>query len=460
MSTTLVFTPGICLPVVSPITDGLNPVSNVIISEWETLGQVVLQKPITWDIIAYQISASQALAWNSTQRVEVVPTFGFGGLLQPVVHPITERYYTPAFAWNEEFRSGATQAIKWNTTTTYSKNLPSKWQTLFRVNFTQKAIAWNTLLRVYVPGVAGGTYLQIDMPTVHPISFYSTPTHTMAWNVVQNLKLKQGIRWNTLFATKTTKQTAWNTLAIHVTTTQATTWFTYGKVSPTVRSTWTTFARINGKKKILWNTKQAIVAQKAAHWNVYDPVSKSQAVAWTLYQKIAEKPVFKWNVFTTRESVVKTSWNTLQAIHVLRPQYLSASPGSIVSSVVHPIDVGTPALMPYPYQGLASPVVHPIDYNPYSGYGFYPQPEFAWRLGINPNGRVVSQQATAWNVYRPVDPKLAVAWNTVGRSNSQQKMQWNVRTTSAAQVIMEWIVGQPVARGIRQTAVDRTDFTY
>lgn len=456
----LIFYPGICLPVVSPIEDGLNLVSNIVQSSWQTDARTTTQDAFSWIITQQGVSSFQAASWNAITRIPV-STFSYAlGICAPVVHPIDQRAIIPGSTWNVDRRTFSSKATSWKVLITLPSRKSLAWQVLNRVP-SSKASSFNTLFRVLKPGVTYETYAPgITLPVVHAIDFaQSLPNPMSTWNLAKRVNLTKPLKFNTFITVKPQQRSLFNTTCIHVSPQLAAQWELKQLVSPKLPSSWALVDRRFADGRFTWLYNARISGSKAASWRLLNKVSPRVASSWALVQRLSPRQASSWMLLDRRYPQSKLAWNVL--LHVVdRPWVLLAnSPGSIATSVVHPIDVGTPATQPYPAQGLAAPVVLPIDWDFYPGYGYTPAPQAQWRVGINPAGRVMPQQAIAWRTLISVKPQQQITWNLVGRSSTTSRIFFNVliKVTTTVPVV-QWNVGKPLQGGIRQTAIDRTDW--
>lgn len=456
----LFFVPGILLPVVNPINDGFNLVSNVAESSWNIVFRASASVATSWNITGMGVTTTGAIAWNVTQRTEAVQLFGAYGLDRPVVFPIRYNPYIPAVAWNLDRRTFAVQATSWNIIDRKNSNKVIAWN-IYNIIFKDSPVSWNVLRRVYVPGVSLELYPGLLQPVVHPIDMTTTlPAPNIAWNLAQRVRPSKVVKWNVLFATKALQRSSFNTLATHVTSTIAASWNLLGKVIQTGQISWALQERYNKLRAVNWNVRIPAIAQKATSWKVFGKVTNTFASSWALIQRPFARQRVTWNTFEHVSSYVSSYWGLTQRVAVIRWQLIPTSPGSIATSVVHPIDVINPGMVPVFQYGLSSPVVHPIDWTFQTGFGSVPYPQIAWRLGINPAGRVTKQGAISWNLYNKVVRSYVISWNMVGRSSSSVNVLFNTLTNGTSTVRVTWIVGSPLQGQIRQTVIDRTDFTY
>lgn len=482
----LVYSPGICQPVVSPIDDGANPVSNVADIAWQTDQTISAFKAFQWNIPQTGVTVQGALAWNAYLRVETVIPFIAFGLARPVVMPIDQyggisadfnetppnieiTNKVPGSAWSVDFRTDNTQASSWKVMKTNSAFRRALWNIRVPVTAYQRSL-FNTLFRVYKPGTSVEELtFGVVQQTVHPIDYgLANPSPTSSWNLNERLQLKERSTWMMRIAEVIREPIAFNTNGILVSTSYAMSWMTMAKVSPVARSTWNLFYRVpTARRASSWMLRFAVSPQESIHWRLFNKVTQTGATTWNLIRRPAAKVVSEWMLLTREHSTAGqpeevSTWNVYDAVVRRTWNLLPVSPGSISTSVVHPIDVRTPNFQPFNYYGgICNPVVMPIDYDNWPGYGWYGFAGIQWRVPIyHLTGGSAPQGQILWNVYRPVKDTPKIAWNLVGRTGKQVLSLYNVLNHVAAQAIIEWIVGKPLAGQIFQTSIDRTDFTY
>lgn len=457
---TLLYYPGVSHPVVFPIEDGTNHVSVVFRSSWNLLYSISIDKSISWDITGVGVTVTDASSWNIYQRIEFISAFSTSGIVRPVVFPVDSDEYIPSVRWNSESRFSVIKKTSWKIFARDS--IQKKFQWNIRISaIVQRNLSWKVLKRIYVPGVSIEEFLQLDLPVVHPISFHAySPSPAITWNINYRIKLQKRTTWNLLFRTSIKVKTAWNTLCNIITKIGASAWNTTAFVIIRKASAWALQSRISLKKPVKWNLKFAIAIDKSIAWKIHNNIVKTIASAWNINRRLLVNKRSSWNLLERNALKKNFSWVVLKKVVVYNWTLTSNSPGNISSAIVHPIDIRTPGLQPYPYQGLSTLVVSPIDYNNYRGYGYSSGPGITWRLGINPNGPVVVRDASAWNILNRVTIRKHSSWNMVGRSDISYKVLYNVLNSVSLRASFSWNTGSPLQGQIRQTVIDRTDFAY
>jgi hypothetical protein len=465
VSVTLVFSPGICLPIPSPIDSGVGAVSNVVVSSWGLLQTVSATSASSWNVTGYGISATQQSAWNAELRINAVGPFIFYGLSRPVVYPMDDHNFVPGMAWRTNYRTASTYPSSWKTIYRTKATRSVSWETRYRT-LAQKAMSYRVLMRIYKPGQANEELNDgILQRVVHAISSGVMPVSPgSAWALAQRRAVRETSRFNTLISAKTTKSSKFNTQGILVTPQKAAAWTLLKKVSPTQRSTWTLYRRTTATRKTTWRALNNRSVFVASTWRFIDPAGKvtpQVASSWLLKSRI--KPVQRstWQLKEHVSADQASAWRSLMPVHVIDWHLTANSPGNIGTPIVHPIDFSTPAAQLPPEQTWISiRTVHPISFSLYNGYGFTASPGSTWLLGINPNGRVTSSVASSWEAMNKVSPKKKSTWNAVGRISATTVAAYNQRNSVKTTAIMEWNVGLIIQGQIRQTAIDRTDFSY
>lgn len=193
----LVFHPGICLPVVSPIDDGLNPLSTVSTISWNTDSRISASQETSWNIIAYGINVLAASAFNTRLRLHVTGWIESSGVVHPIVFPVDYKTFIPSSEYHVEARLSlyGKSAFRLNT------RISAKRAVLFDCHASLHAHAatgFNLLSRVYAPGFASPSWVnQVSEPVVKPIAkpYYQTPSY-IEWNDSVRIRCQKTIRFN------------------------------------------------------------------------------------------------------------------------------------------------------------------------------------------------------------------------------------------------------------------------
>jgi len=460
----LIYVPGLVQPVVAPLDDGLNLVSTVVVSQWEVDSRTSASFAMSWNIKQEGVTTTGAIAWNTEARIFATQPFTVLGITTPVVRPIDQMYLVPGTAWNVDNRIVSTlKSSSWRVIDRISVITKSiTWNVLNR-EVAQRASSFNTLFRIYKPGVVLEEFpVAILQPIVHAIDYNQfLPSPFSTWNVLNRTPKQVPAKWNTLFTIRVQQPVAFNDNGILVVVQGASSWFLKAPVVKQQAANWNLVDRRPALGRATWQLLTTIPAQRATSWRVFNKVNPSVAVAWAMQLRTPVTKKSTWQYLETSRTSSAISFNVLHYVVDRDWQLLSNSPGGIVSSVVHPIDIGTPALQRTPNYGLCQPVVYPIDYGStvYPGYGYSPAPGIAWRLGINPAGRVVVQVASKWNLFIIVKPTGQIAWNLQSRTSPVQNIvAYNVLGFRSDQAIIEWNIGKTAQGELRQTAIDRTDW--
>lgn len=456
----LVYIAGLVQPVVSPLDDGLSPLSNIVESAWEISTRVSSFSAISWNIPQEGISTSVAISWNADARILATQSFVTLGLPAPVVRPMDQNYLIPGSAWNVDKRSASvSQSSSWRVINRILGRKPVNWNVL-DTEVSRVSSSFNTLLRIYKPGVTLEEFpAAINQPVVHAIDYNQfLPSPTSTWNMNLRKTALQPARWNTFLVTRTQIPIAFNTNGILVSPQIASSWILRSPVVSERQSTWGLDYRLPLKIASSWEVEDRVTIRQSTSWRVFNKVSPQVTSAWALTLRIPRLGKSSWQYLETIRDQRLITWNVLLRTVVKDWQLVSNSPGGISTSVVHPIDIGTPALARTPNYGLPAPVVYPLDESFYSGYGYSPLPGISWRLGVNPVGRVTSQIAVSWNTLLIAGPKVVSSWSLDGRTSVLLPLRFNVLNNSVQQAIIQWNVGRPLQGVLRQTAVDRTDW--
>lgn len=454
----LIFYPGILHPVVSPINDGINSVSTTKPVVWNTLSRLSPQQSVAWKIIAYGISASIEIQWDTEQRIDKVGAFISYGIDRPIVYPIDIKSLIPQIAWNISNRKSVIKSISWEITQRRASHKSVKWD-VYNYEFANTTTSWNVLNRVYKPGVTVGRWInQLVEPIVKPITTANTSVNpSIQWKLNQRLPVFEPVKFNVRNARVVQKTINWNTQAIAVTKQVATAWITKKKIDPQVATSWHLNTRYFLKKPIAWHDNASVVIHKAVQWRITNHVTIQESIKWNTNGFIAKQFSMRWRIHSLVKAKAVTQWRVLFRIILKQWSLVSNSPGNISSGIVHPIDIGNPASQPKSVKGLSEPIVQPIDNSYYSSYGQTPQPGIQWRVGVL---SVTAIQQTQWDILIRVNSKKETTWALSKRLMLQYRTWFNVYNSVVNRVTMEWNIGMGVSSHIRQTSQVRTDFTY
>lgn len=455
--TTPIFYPGIVIPVVSPIDDALSATSNISTYAWETNTRISVKKAVSWDIIAYQISATKASTFNTQTRIHKATGFEDIGIVHPIVWPISYKSYVPSIAWSVDRRLSASHSFSWNVIARTN----SKQQIHFNIYnylFANKSFRFNTLGAVYAPGfVMGGWTNQIDQPVTHPLSMQTgQPASKYQWNAEKRISVTKEFRFGDAYRFNVKKQIAFNDLALLVVCQKAVAFNTKKKVSPTKAFAWVLGQRFYVRQSIKWNVHISTLARGASNWRVFNKVTKSEAYAWKVAKRVTPQAEVRYRYLAARKQYLTSRFNDLYHIVVRKQQLRSSSPSFLDAPIVHPISYksNNPTLN----KGLCEPVVQPISYANYPGQ--IALPGFTFIVGLNPAGRVVCQKAIAFNDMLKVSNTKLIAWNTIHRYAFSNRIWFNVYNEVIRQQATQWIIGAGTSSQIRQLAQVRTDFSY
>jgi hypothetical protein len=454
----LIFYPGIVHPVVVPISDGINPVSTTISTQWHVSQRLSPTVVIEWDIIAYGISASVEVRYDVLARVQKVGGFIAYGITKPAVWPVDYKELIPQSAWDIYDRSSVEHKSEWNIRQRRSSSRSAKWNVRYSEYATEN-LKWDVLKRVHKPGLGIDYWTnQVDVPLVHPVAYenYSIDP-PIQWNMNQRLGIQEDIRWDVRVPVKALRALAWNTKILSVTKQISIEWDLRKEVSSEVKASWNLIQRRFARKAVSWHTNYSLVIDKSVRWHTLNNVTIHKAVAWELQTSVVKQLPSRWRVHSPVKARVSSRWDIYFREHLINWHLVFNSPGNICTSVVRPVDKSTPALQPLPVKALPEPVVQPLDGNLYGGYGQSPQPGIAWRVPVDP---VTKQDSVEWNVYYRVPVRAKTDWNLSKRTAVQKQSLYNVYYKVTNSLSSAWIVGGWVPSHIRQTAQVRTDFAY
>jgi hypothetical protein len=398
--TTLVFVPGIALPVVSPLEGGTNRVQAVAPSSWTLLQSVVVQNVSAWNIPFAGVTTTIASSFNTTQRISVKSSYRYTGLCAPVVQPIDYKQpLIPGSAWNID------QRILAQTKSTYkiNKRLSVSKQSLFNIyvqETSRNAAAFRVLKRIFKPGVPLDTHLELMSVVVHPITYKtSIPTPASEWNMAQRMTIGKAIRFNVLGKRTITQRSTFNAKALAVTATKAVAWNTVQRGDKLSASSWALAGRTHTRKASSFNLRKAVVAQQSSHFRDLGKVTKTIASSWKAESRLKKYSRSEWVTQIHRITRIKSAFNTNHSV--------------VIQKSIH------------------------------------------FRSGINP---ITVTKASAWNVYTPVTVRKASAWHMNSRIAATTRAQFHTLISGSTTAIIEWNIGAASQADIRQTVIDRTDF--
>lgn len=452
MSVSLVYSPGICSPIVFPISDSFTQISSAQPVAWNVQSRVTSQVAVAWNIKQQQVTVQAAIAWNTEFRVKANNVAPTPGVLQPIIRPISWHYDPAGITWNIEQRKSSTVSTSWRVLSRRSSRKAVAFN-IFNHTYSLHASSWKVLQRVRKPGVTGFAFFNgITQPISHPLDSSNViPSPTSTWNVAFRLHSQEPVRWNTFGAVKSQVRSLWNTLGIHVQKQGAVAWNTFKAVRKLSPIAWNMAERIPSKKRILWNTRFSSVSQKQIAFNVRELVrilkvtttnfgisapvvhpidsylTAPPEIQWAVNQRISSKVKIQWNYMERVSSRKASSWNTLFRVSI--PNFMSVYSPGILQAVVHPFEYRT-----YPWG-----------------------PRIEWNVGIT---HVISQVTTRWNVMNKVKTSIRVTWNMNQRTGVGNQILWNTMVGVVSQSRIQWNVGQNIPQFIRQTSVSRQDFAY
>ena len=395
MSTPLpIFYPGVVIPVVSPISDGLNPVSTVMTVDWNVITRVSTIKTFQWDIPQYRISATKAIEFDTTTRIHKTDGIWLTGVDHPTVWAISYKSYVPAISWDADGRINTTVDFAWKNSARISSKKAIQFNILNYL-FASKEFRFNDLKAVYVPGFVPPTWHnQVAQPVTHPISDATGQAASyFEWNVKYRTHTSIISRFNTNFATKVQKAFAFNDLALAVICQKAIEFHTYGEVNPELASSWHMNKRFYARHAISWETRHTLSKQLAAQWRVTNPVTKQKSFQFKTVQRLRLYKRVQFNFYKLTRARLPVEFHTLLHVVVRDWHLQSNSPSFLTTGIVHPIDYRNRSGIPKTYKGLCEPVVQPLDASVYPGSGQTATPGIQFRVGINPSGRVQCQKA-------------------------------------------------------------------
>lgn len=452
MSITLVYSPGICSPVVMPLDDAYYMISSVAPLGWNVSSPVSSQANLAWKVKQQRVSSQAAIGWNDSYRVKSVVTGLTPGLCSPVVHPIDWKYSASGITWNIDKRISSKASISWKTTKRVKSSRAVTFDTLTKT-YSFDISKWNVLQRVHKPGVAADAYYNgIVQPVVHPIdSQNSSGTPNIAWNIESRIRSTKKTSWNVYVEVKKLARILWNTLDLIVQIQKPVKWNTLKSVTKRASIKWNTQQRPLKRSRIAWNTFAPIVSQHAIKWDVkeYIRVLKVLTTNYMLTMPVVH-PIdeyktagteIQWNTSARRSSQATIRYNTLVR---------KSSGADIAWDAMYRVTI--PDFQNIYYPGILQPVVHPITLhtNPWNA-------RIEWRVGVT---SVTSQAAIGWSVHNKVSKIAAIKWNTSQRSPNGNAILWNTCKAVTSTAIIEWNVGQVMPMNFRQTSVSRQDFAY
>jgi len=230
---------------------------------------------------------------------------------------------------------------------------------------------------------------------------------------------------------------------------------------PLMKSSWNASGRISARHVILWDTRISVVKQKSSQYRVTDRVTGTKSASWGVSARIDNVKTSRFRVFAKVPWFLTVRFSTLHSVVVRNWHLQSDSPSKITTGIVHPISYVQPSGILFPDYGLCRPVVYPLDTQEYAGYGqMVAGPGIAFRVDINPNGRVTCQKQVKFNDLGLVKKDQTAQWSVVHRASFSNRFLFNVYNEITDKLGSSWIVGQAVAGHIRQTAQSRTDFSY
>jgi hypothetical protein len=396
----LVFTPGILLPVVSPLEGGVNAVSSVVSSSWNCNQRISASVRSSWNIPQMGVSSAIAAAFNIHKREVTYTTWKFSGICNPVVQPIDYTHMLiPGVAWNADARRLNQVRATWRTNARISARKSAAWNVRVRED-ALSASSFRVLQRIYKPGVSRRDYLELDAPVVHPISYASSiPTSFFAWNLNQRTYARKKSSFEIRIPVVTRQRLSYNTQALAVTSTKQMKWNLLERVSPKIASSFHMNRRLPLKKAMAFNTITRTDKQVSMHFRDLGHVTKQQAMDWRLPSRIHSSKKMTWNSMARFASRSPSSWTLRKSLALQKAMH--------------------------------------------------------FRSGINP---VTKAGAMAWNVYNKVDPQMTSSWHMNQRLSPAVLSQFNTLIHVSASTIMEWNIGKAVQSDIRQTVIDRMDF--
>lgn len=398
---TLVFIPTISRPIVAPFDDGINALSNVLPSSFRVLTRSSASVSVQWNIIAYQISSSVAVAWNTDFRIKVIRPGVTPGLDKPIVAPFNWHYLVPQIAWEADHHASASVKTSWKNIKRLSSFKRVYWSDAERYEVHQ-AVAFRTLKQVQVPGPGRIYYAGIDQSITHPFSSVNyTPVPLQAFNVIARRNKELRTTWEVRRPVDTAHSFSWNTQIVRKDSQKAVAFVVLHAITSLKASSWKNTARKIAKRQITWSLHSTVTKQSAAHFQVRNNVTLQQASDWTLKKRIVKQ--------------------ANSGFRIRSPEYVrSDSTFRVLVRVSKQADIH-------------------------------------WILGITP---VAATKAASWNVFRHIDPQARITWNTVGRRARAARSLFSVNTSVSVQATMEWNTGRPVQAQIVQTAMSRLDFAY
>ena len=461
MTTLSVFYPGVVIPVVSPISDGLNPVSTVMTVDWNVSTRISTTKTFQWDIPQYRISATKAAEFNTKTRIHKVTGFESVGLVRPISWPFVYYSFVPAISWDADGRISTTKNFSWDNKTRISSKKAIQFNILNYL-FASEKFRFNDLKAVYVPGYVPPTWHnQVAQPVTHPISDATGQAASyFEWNVKYRTHTSKTSRFNTRFATKVQKAFAFNDLALAVICQKAIEFHTYGEVNPELASSWHMGKRFYARRATAWETRHTLSKQLATQWRVTNPVTKQLAFQYKTVQRLKLYKSAKFNFYKLTRARLPVEFHTLLHVVVRDWHLQSNSPSFLTTGIVHPIDYSNRSGITTVLKGLCEPVVQPLDASVYPGSGQTATPGIQFRVGINPSGRVQCQQAIEFNDLGDVKVRQQSTWNLVDRMGKAILVSFSIYNYVVADMPTSWVTGAGTSSQIRQTAQVRTDFSY
>lgn len=460
MSNTSVFYPGILRPIVFPLDDGQFAVSTVTTAAWNVNQRISVQKRSTWNIPAYGISTQLQTAFNTLSRLHIDRSYITYGIDHPIVWPVDIHDFIPQFSWNIDHRISASKRVTWDVSQRINFKKKFTWDVL-QSEYASSSFSWNVRKRVFVEGVTAGYWTnELDTPIVHPIAYHnSTINPAYQWHLNQRLSVNRSVKFNVRIPASALKKFSFNTLSLTVTKQLSASWNLRKKISPVTAILWRMNSRFHVNKNIEWQLRSSLFSRKAISWKIRNNLSKQSSYTWEVMQRLQRQQTAKFNVHSVVRSQKTLKWNNLLREQIRNWQVIYY-PGNIQTGIVHPIDFRSPGLQPLTYKTINLPVMRPISYQINNGYSESVNPGIAWRLGINPSGRVQCQKAIAFQDLARVSITKRMTWNTSHRVSFGQNSEFNIYNLVSSKINTEWIIGNWVPSHIRQTSQVRMDFAY
>jgi hypothetical protein len=231
VSITLAFYPGVVHSTVAPIADGVSPVSTVAVSQWNVSDRISSDKASTWNIPAYGISKQAQITFETEGRIHVTGWLVTHGICTPVVWPIDERNFVPAIAFDVDARTLAQKRISFNVIQRISPK-HAAWFDVYNYLFSHSQVRFDTLQRVFKPGVTVGSWTnQLDEPVVKALSSGNfTVSPVIQWNEQKELSVTKTIRFNDTFRLSSDLQVVFNDYSIVVVCREEILWNTLERI--------------------------------------------------------------------------------------------------------------------------------------------------------------------------------------------------------------------------------------